>query len=44
MKYLQFKDEKMLKEMEIDYENDKVKVDLSRLYPNTPTPSTRGEL
>jgi hypothetical protein len=28
------KDEKMLSALEIDYENNKVKVDLSKLYPN----------
>ena len=28
------KDEKMLKVLEIDYEKDKVKVDLTKLYPN----------
>ncbi|MDI6735762.1 MAG: hypothetical protein QME42_06155 [bacterium] len=28
------KDEKMLKAMEIDYEKEKVKVDLTKLYPN----------
>ena len=35
------KDEKMLKALEIDYEKEKVKVDLTKLYPNidiaTPT-------
>jgi hypothetical protein len=28
------KDEKMLKALEIDYQNNKVKVDLSKLYEN----------
>jgi|GEM_PF-1970838 len=37
MKYLKFKDEKMLKALEIDYENNKAKVDLTKLYPNTPS-------
>ena len=32
--YVFLKDEKMLKALEIDYENNKVKVDLSKLYPN----------
>ncbi len=32
--YVFMKDEKMLKALEIDYENNKVKVDLSKLYPN----------
>ena len=31
MKYLQFKDEKMLKALEIDYEKNKVKADLDKL-------------
>ncbi len=35
--YVFLKDEKMLKAMEIDYEKEKVKVDLSKLYPNTPS-------
>ena len=29
------KDEKMLKALEIDYENNKIKVDLDKLYHNT---------
>jgi hypothetical protein len=33
--YVFLKDEKMLKALEIDYENEKVKVDLNKLYPNT---------
>ena len=37
--YVFMKDEKMLKALEIDYENDKVKVDLTKLYPNTPSAS-----
>jgi DNA modification methylase len=31
--YIFLKDEKMLKALEIDYENNKVKVDLNKLYP-----------
>ncbi len=31
--YVFMKDEKMLKALEIDYEKDKAKVDLSKLYP-----------
>ncbi len=38
MKYLKFKDEKMLKALEIDYENNKAKVDLTKLYPNPSAP------
>ncbi|MBP8932917.1 MAG: site-specific DNA-methyltransferase [Candidatus Atribacteria bacterium] len=36
--YVFMKDEKMLKAMEIDYKNDKVEVDLSKLYPNPSAP------
>jgi adenine specific DNA methylase Mod len=32
--YVFMKDEKMLRALEIDYENRKVKVDLNKLYPN----------
>ncbi|MFN7088278.1 MAG: hypothetical protein ACK4NX_00415, partial [Candidatus Paceibacteria bacterium] len=47
--YVFLKDEKMLKALEIDYENNKVKVDLSKLYPNTPssnddTPLQKGNI
>ncbi len=35
--YVFMKDEKMLKTLEIDYEKEKVRVDLSRLYLNTPS-------
>ncbi|MGE3062217.1 MAG: DNA methyltransferase [bacterium] len=35
--YVFMKDEKMLKALEIDYENNKVKVDLTKLYLNTPS-------
>ena len=38
------KDEKMLKAMEIDYENEKVKVDLSKLYPNIDIAETLSNL
>jgi len=33
--YVFMKDEKMLKALEIDYENNKIKVDLDKLYHNT---------
>ncbi|MEO1784218.1 site-specific DNA-methyltransferase [Thermodesulfobium sp. 4217-1] len=36
--YVFMKDEKMLKALEIDYDNNKVKVDLSKLYPNPSAP------
>jgi hypothetical protein len=47
--YVFMKDEKMLKALEIDYENNKVNVDLSKLYPNTPsanadTPLQKGNI
>ncbi len=47
--YVFMKDEKMLKALEIDYKNDKVKVDLDKLYPNTPpadadTPLQKGNI
>jgi hypothetical protein len=42
--YVFMKDEKMLKALEIDYENDKVKVDLSRLYPNIDIAETLSNL
>jgi len=46
--YVFMKDEKMLKALEIDYENNKVKVDLTKLYPNTPslrdTPLKEGNI
>lgn len=38
------KDEKMLKALEIDYEKDKVKVDLSKLYPNIDIAETLSNL
>jgi hypothetical protein len=38
------KDEKMLKTLEIDYENNKVKVDLDKLYPNIDIAETLSNL
>ncbi|MDD2593161.1 MAG: hypothetical protein PHT45_02260, partial [Bacteroidales bacterium] len=38
------KDEKMLKALEIDYENDKVNVDLSQIYPNIDIAETLSNL
>ncbi|NMB66705.1 site-specific DNA-methyltransferase [Candidatus Woesearchaeota archaeon] len=42
--YVFMKDEKMLKAVEIDYENDKVKVDLTKLYPNIDIAETLSNL
>jgi len=42
--YVFMKDEKMLKALEIDYENNKVKVDLSKLYPNIDITETLSNL
>jgi adenine specific DNA methylase Mod len=42
--YVFMKDEKMLKALEIDYEKDKVKVDLSQLYPNIDIAETLSNL
>jgi len=42
--YVFMKDEKMLKAMEIDYENNKVKVDLTKLYPNIDIAETLSNL
>lgn len=46
--YVFMKDEKLLKALEIDYENNKVKVDLNKLYPDTPslrdTPLKKGNI
>jgi len=42
--YVFMKDEKMLKALEIDYENEKVKVDLSQLYPNIDIAETLSNL
>ena len=38
------KDQKMLDALEIDYEKDKVKVDLSKLYPNIDIAETLSNL
>jgi adenine specific DNA methylase Mod len=42
--YVFMKDEKMLKVLEIDYENNKVKVDLDKLYPNIDIAETLSNL
>ncbi len=42
--YVFLKDEKMLKALEIDYENNKVKVDLSKLYENIDIAETLSNL
>jgi adenine specific DNA methylase Mod len=42
--YVFMKDEKMLKSLEIDYEKEKVKVDLSKLYPNIDIAETLSNL
>ena len=42
--YIFMKDLKMLKALEIDYENNKVKVDLSKLYQNIDIPETLSNL
>jgi adenine specific DNA methylase Mod/very-short-patch-repair endonuclease len=42
--YVFMKDEKMLKALEIDYENKKVKVDLSKLYKNIDIAETLSNL
>jgi len=42
--YIFMKDEKLLSALEIDYENDKVKVDLSKLYDNIDIPETLSNL
>jgi adenine specific DNA methylase Mod len=42
--YVFMKDEKMLKALEIDYEKEKVKVDLSKLYPNIDIAETLSNL
>jgi adenine specific DNA methylase Mod len=42
--YVFMKDEKMLKSLEIDYEKNKVKVDLSKLYPNIDIAETLSNL
>ncbi len=38
------KDEKILKVLEIDYEKDKAKVDLTKLYPNIDIAETLSNL
>ncbi len=42
--YVFMKDEKMLDALEIDYENNKVKVDLDKLYPNIDIAETLSNL
>jgi adenine-specific DNA-methyltransferase len=42
--YVFLKDEKMLKALEIDYENEKIEVDLSKLYPNIDVAETISNL
>ncbi|WP_038041503.1 DNA methyltransferase [Thermodesulfobacterium hveragerdense] len=42
--YVFMKDLKMLEALEIDYENNKVKVDLSKLYPNIDVAETLSNL
>ncbi|MEM3541487.1 MAG: hypothetical protein QXF86_04745 [Candidatus Bilamarchaeaceae archaeon] len=42
--YIFMKDEKMLKALEIDYENNKVKVDLNKIYPNIDIAETLSNL
>jgi len=42
--YVFMKDDKMLKALEIDYKNDKVEVDLSKLYPNIDIAETLSNL
>ena len=42
--YVFMKDEKMLKALEIDYEKEKVKVDLDKLYPNIDIAETLSNL
>jgi adenine specific DNA methylase Mod len=42
--YVFMKDEKMLKALEIDYKNNRVKVDLDKLYPNIDIAETLSNL
>ncbi|MEM4158663.1 MAG: site-specific DNA-methyltransferase [Candidatus Anstonellaceae archaeon] len=42
--YVFMKDQKMLRALEIDYKNNKVKVDLSKLYPNIDIVETLSNL
>jgi adenine specific DNA methylase Mod len=44
LEYVFMKDEKMLKAVEIDYEKEKVKVDLTKLYPNIDIAETLSNL
>ncbi|HON08358.1 MAG TPA: hypothetical protein PLW02_09710, partial [Verrucomicrobiota bacterium] len=43
-RYVFLKDEKMLKALEIDYENNKVNVDLNKLYPDIDIAETLSNL
>ena len=42
--YVFMKDLKMLEALEVDYENNKVKVDLQKMYPNIDIPETLSNL
>ena len=42
--YVFMRDLKMLEALEVDYENNKVKVDLSKLYSNIDIPETLSNL
>jgi adenine specific DNA methylase Mod len=42
--YVFMKDKKMLHALELDYKNNKVKVDLTKLYPNIDVPETLSNL
>jgi hypothetical protein len=42
--YVFLKDEKLLKAMEIDYEKEKINIDLSKLYPNIDIAETLSNL
>ncbi|MCS6876325.1 MAG: site-specific DNA-methyltransferase [Aquificaceae bacterium] len=42
--YIFMKDEKLLKSVELDYENNKVKIDLSKLYEEIDLPETLSNL
>jgi len=42
--YVFMKDEKMLKALEIDYEKEKIKVDLTKLYPSIDIAETLSNL
>ncbi|MCS7106480.1 MAG: site-specific DNA-methyltransferase, partial [Candidatus Aenigmarchaeota archaeon] len=43
-RYIFMKDEKLLKSVELDYENNKVKIDLSKLYEEIDLPETLSNL